>query len=101
MPRSAPQVAASAADQEDDMRASVISVAVVGAIAGAFGLAVITTFERTALASDSRPGSCPVTHNTLRANLRTADEADHTGLDNHYWAVVVNREGVVCAVAFS
>jgi uncharacterized protein GlcG (DUF336 family) len=44
---------------------------------------------------------CPVTLQALRSALRDADVADATGLDNHYWAVVVNRAGVVCAVAFS
>ena len=28
-------------------------------------------------------------------------DADSTGLNNDYWAVVVNRQGVVCAVAYS
>ena len=37
----------------------------------------------------------------LRTQLAAADGADTTGLNNHYWAVVVNRHGVVCAVAFS
>jgi uncharacterized protein GlcG (DUF336 family) len=45
--------------------------------------------------------SCPVTHSQLRTALIAADEADATGLNNHYWAVVVNRAGVVCAVAYS
>lgn len=45
--------------------------------------------------------SCPVTHESLRTALLAADKADTTGLDNHYWAVVVNREGTVCAVAYS
>jgi uncharacterized protein GlcG (DUF336 family) len=44
---------------------------------------------------------CPVSHPTLVAQLAAADAADLTGLDNHYWAVVVNRSGVVCAVAYS
>ena len=44
---------------------------------------------------------CPVTQPTLRNALVAAALADSTGLNNHYWAVVVNREGVVCAVAFS
>ncbi len=86
------------------MRASLISVAAVGAVTGALGLAAITTVERPVLANDGHDGhstACPVAHNALRFNLRAADEADHTGLDNHYWAVVVNRQGVVCAVAFS
>jgi uncharacterized protein GlcG (DUF336 family) len=44
---------------------------------------------------------CPVSHQTLRSQLIAADAADTTGLNNHYWAVVVNRDGRVCAVAFS
>ncbi len=44
---------------------------------------------------------CPVSHQTLRTQLIAADAADSTGLNNHYWAVVVNRDGRVCAVAFS
>src|SRR5689334_5963692 len=77
-----------------------LSAAAVSAIA--FGLAVAMTaaWQRTALADDGDT-SCPVTHSSLRFNLATADANDHTGLDNHYWAVVVNRAGVVCAVAFS
>lgn len=53
------------------------------------------------LASAADSGECPVTHQTLKSQLVAADAADTTGLNNHYWAVVVNREGVVCAVAFS
>ena len=47
------------------------------------------------------PSTCPVSHQTLKAQLTAADAADATGLDNHYWAVVVNRAGIVCAVAYS
>ena len=52
---------------------------------------------------DGRAGAldCPVTHDALRTALIAADTADSTGLNNHYWAVAVNRGGVVCAVAFS
>jgi uncharacterized protein GlcG (DUF336 family) len=50
---------------------------------------------------------CPVNYSTLKKALVAADQADATlpngsgGFKNHFWAVVVNREGVVCAVAFS
>lgn len=44
---------------------------------------------------------CPVSFQALSTQLAAADAADTTGLDNHYWAVVVDRSGVVCAVAFS
>jgi len=45
--------------------------------------------------------SCPVTQAVLHQKLVQADNQDTTGLNNHFWAVVVNRGGVVCAVAFS
>jgi uncharacterized protein GlcG (DUF336 family) len=51
--------------------------------------------------ADNNSVECPVSFQELRSALRDADTADSTGLNNHYWAVVVNRAGVVCAVAFS
>jgi uncharacterized protein GlcG (DUF336 family) len=45
--------------------------------------------------------SCPVTSSALKNKLVKADTDDSSGFDNHFWAVVVNRAGVVCAVAFS
>jgi uncharacterized protein GlcG (DUF336 family) len=56
--------------------------------------------ETPMLANDDRI-DCPVSHQELRSQLIAADTADSTGLNNHYWAVVVNRDGRVCAVAFS
>jgi uncharacterized protein GlcG (DUF336 family) len=44
---------------------------------------------------------CPVSYNTLKQKLVQAANADTSGFNNSYWAVVVNRGGVVCAVAFS
>ena len=46
-------------------------------------------------------GGCPVTHHQLRTALVAAAAADPTGFNLHYWGVVVNRGGVVCAVAYS
>jgi uncharacterized protein GlcG (DUF336 family) len=40
-------------------------------------------------------------HAQLKAALDAAVAADTTGLNNHMWATIVNRDGVVCAVAFS
>ena len=51
--------------------------------------------------SRAAPAECPVTGAELRKALVKADEADSTGLNNHYWAVVVDRTGTVCAVAYS
>ena len=45
--------------------------------------------------------ACPVSHAFLLAKLQQAAAADSTGLNNHYWGVVVNVRGVVCAVAYS
>jgi uncharacterized protein GlcG (DUF336 family) len=40
-------------------------------------------------------------HATLKAALETAVAAESTGLDLEMWATLVNRDGIVCAVAFS
>jgi uncharacterized protein GlcG (DUF336 family) len=86
------------------MRKSVLPGAAV-----ALGLAVVAGAAlgwrpfgaETVLARAADASACPVAHDTLQSQLIAADTADTTGLNNHYWAVVVNREGVVCAVAFS
>lgn len=49
--------------------------------------------------------TCPVTQGQLAKVLKESVKASggptNGGFDNHEWATVVNREGVVCAVAFS
>ena len=40
-------------------------------------------------------------HAALKAALVAATQAETSGLNNHMWATVVNRDGVVCAVVFS
>lgn len=40
-------------------------------------------------------------HAQLRAALAAAVATETSGLNNHMWATIVNRDGVVCAVAFS
>src|SRR5687768_8484906 len=40
-------------------------------------------------------------HGTLKAALDKATAEEKSGLNNHMWAAVVDRDGVVCAVAFS
>jgi uncharacterized protein GlcG (DUF336 family) len=79
----------------------IIGVAVVGAVALGLKLPGKGFGPSTVLASDAETPTCPVTHEALASDLIEADAADSSGLNNHYWAVVVNRGGVVCAVAFS
>jgi uncharacterized protein GlcG (DUF336 family) len=40
-------------------------------------------------------------HDALRAALISAVAAESSGLNNQMWATIVDRDGVVCAVAFS
>jgi uncharacterized protein GlcG (DUF336 family) len=76
-----------------------------GVLVSAVGLALALPALRHSSEHDvmakAVTAECPVTWDALRTNLVAAAGADETGLDNNYWAVVVNREGVVCAVAFS
>lgn len=46
-------------------------------------------------------GDCPVNYAGLKTAVQAAAAADSSGLNNNYWAVVVDRGGVVCAVAYS
>jgi uncharacterized protein GlcG (DUF336 family) len=75
---------------------------VAGGLALVIGALVATVpVSRTVSAEQGASLDCPVGHTALRNALATADSDDSTGLNNHYWAVVVNREGTVCAVAYS
>jgi uncharacterized protein GlcG (DUF336 family) len=40
-------------------------------------------------------------HAALKAALDAATQAETSGLNNQMWATIVNRDGIVCAVAFS
>jgi uncharacterized protein GlcG (DUF336 family) len=40
-------------------------------------------------------------HRALQAALDSATASEKSGLNNHMWATIVDRDGVVCAVAFS
>jgi uncharacterized protein GlcG (DUF336 family) len=87
---------------EVSMRKSLISGAVAVCVAVGLGLfAVDSPLTRAVRADDGEALDCPVRYAALRSALIAADGADSTGLNNHYWAVVVNRDGRVCAVAFS
>ena len=80
------------------------------ASAVALGLAAATGAARAQSAPEAPPAaaeaptpaaSCPVAHDALRGALDRAVESVSSGFNNEMWAVVVDRAGVVCAVAFS
>src|SRR3954451_17004485 len=53
-----------------------------------------------------QPGmSCPVDHDKLadilKKSVKSGGGPSNGGLDNNEWAAVVNRQGVVCAIAYS
>lgn len=70
----------------------------------ALGIYIVALSSPTGWIARAEQGEaldCPITYQALQKALINAASADETGLDNDYWAVVVNREGTVCAVAFS
>jgi uncharacterized protein GlcG (DUF336 family) len=81
------------------MRRAALTLAVIVGVMALGFTPLARLFGTTPIAAQAP--DCPVTHGQLATQLAAADAADHTGLDNHYWAVVVNRGGVVCAVAYS
>jgi uncharacterized protein GlcG (DUF336 family) len=56
----------------------------------------LPTFAQGGSGCGALPG-----HTTLKAALDSAVATETSGLDFDMWATVVNRDGVVCAVAFS
>src|SRR5215813_13489585 len=58
------------------------------------------TFAMRAKADTNNCGSLP-NSGTLQAALIEATAAETSGLNNHMWATIVDRDGNVCAVAFS
>ena len=75
-------------------------------IAGLFLAGVAGTFAGKStpqLSDDQGSRSCAnlPSFSALKSALATAVAAETSGLDNQMWATLVNRDGVVCAVAFS
>ena len=68
-------------------------------------LGVIVTLSAGTMYADDNGanngcGSLP-SWSQLRMALATATAAEASGLNNHMWASIVDRDGIVCAVAFS
>jgi uncharacterized protein GlcG (DUF336 family) len=85
------------------MRTSQVRGAIIGGVL-ALGVGVVLgggPATRIVRADQGDSLDCPVAFQALRSALITADNDDSSGLNNHYWAVAVNREGTVCAVAYS
>jgi uncharacterized protein GlcG (DUF336 family) len=71
-------------------------------------LAVAWAFSLTGMTAQTPPGHPAASactglpgHAALKAALDSAVSAETSGLNNHMWATIVDRDGVVCAVAFS
>ena len=71
----------------------------------ALSVGVIFTLGQAAAQPSSYEVSngCPAlpSHSVLVADLAAAVAAENSGLNNQMWATIVDRDGVVCAVAFS
>jgi uncharacterized protein GlcG (DUF336 family) len=69
------------------------------------GLAILSASPIAAQTPKGAPPSCPVEHSRLadilKKSVKPSGGPSNGGLDNHEWAAVVNRDGVVCVVAFS
>src|SRR5947209_9399336 len=66
----------------------------------AFLLGGVLLFSNTALADESGCAGLPI-QGELQAALAAATVTETSGLNNQMWATIVNRDGIVCAVAFS
>ena len=63
-------------------------------------LAVAADFDRDNRREASGCSDLP-DHSALKAALVTATQTEASGLNNQMWGTIVDRDGVVCAVAFS
>ena len=74
-----------------------------GAQAALLGAALICSTVAVADSDHENHARCSNLpgHAQLKAALNTATAAETSGLNNQMWATIVNRDGVVCAVAFS
>src|SRR5439155_6785676 len=70
--------------------AEILTVSLIG------GLLLLSAMAAADEACEGLPS-----HAALRGALATATAAEASGLNNNMWAAIVNRDGIVCAVAFS
>ena len=79
--------------------AATLSIAMTLTITGAWAQAAPASAPASSVGGSSC-GSLP-THAQLETALASALTAENSGLNNQMWATIVDRDGVVCAVAFS
>ncbi|MBV8849294.1 MAG: heme-binding protein [Methylobacteriaceae bacterium] len=81
------------------MGTRVVALAVAALCSGA------GTVQAQTQAAAAPPSNCPITHdqlaNALKAAVKPTGGPSNGGLDNNEWAAIVNRDGKVCAIAFS
>lgn len=78
-------------------------------LASLIALAVAPILYRPSSAQDQAQGgadvSCPVKRDQLldilKKSVKPSGGPSNGGLDNNEWAAVVNRQGIVCAIAYS
>jgi uncharacterized protein GlcG (DUF336 family) len=70
--------------------------AALAATLAASGIGLTAQSGRTAVSCSDLPK-----HAALKSALVKATKEEESGLNNHMWATLVDRDGVVCAVAFS
>ena len=71
-----------------------------GLFVGTVALAAATALADSGGSNRAACRALP-SHGQLKAALAAAVAAETSGLNNHMWATLVNRDGVVCAVASS
>lgn len=69
------------------------------------GLALAAIAASFLMVAGAKAQNCPVTHATLtqalKRSVKPSGGPSNGGFDNNEWAVVVNRDGAVCAVTMS
>jgi uncharacterized protein GlcG (DUF336 family) len=86
------------------MRPSLVPSVVYVAIVATLGIAGAVAGDRSAdVSATVTSGACAGLpgHDALRSALVNARNADNGGFDLDMWGAVVNRDGIVCAVAFT
>lgn len=86
------------------MSPGIVSSVLLATIVATLGIAAAAAGERSSdVSATTTTGACAGLpgHDVLRSALVNARNQDNGGFDLHMWGAVVNRDGIVCAVAFT